>query len=187
MDQTRTWWPLVNNIVSRTRSRIWALVRLRDNGATIPQLVTTYQLRIRTLLEYACPVWLGMLNGLQKRNLEAVQRQALVIILGKESQSYEKNLIRLGLVTLEERWLLLTKRFAVHTLLYINRCFTLNPRYGDKSRVNQKRLLLPKMSNLRGEGAPFNFMSRLINQLSDKEFSMLAKGAPMPRPPSDPG
>ena len=103
-----------------------------------------------------------------------MQRQALTIILGEESQSYAKNLAKLDLPLLSERRLVLTKRFAVKTYLsdrHSQSCFSHNPKYGENSRVvKQPRVLLPRMSTARGYGAPFSFMGSLLNDMDDEEF-----------------
>ena len=80
-------------------------------------MVATYTTRIRTVLEYASPAWGGLITGVQSHFLEDVQRQAVAIILGKEAQSYAKNLAKLNLPTLQVGRLQLIKRFAVKTLL----------------------------------------------------------------------
>ena len=38
MDDRLTWWPLVRDIVRRSRAKVWSLVKLRDAGATKEQL-----------------------------------------------------------------------------------------------------------------------------------------------------
>ena len=79
LDQRLTWWPLVNDIVSRSKSRLWALIRLRDRGATVSQLLDTYIARKRSILETTCPAWSALISGVQTIKLEAVQRQALTM------------------------------------------------------------------------------------------------------------
>ena len=135
-------------------------------------------MKVRNVLEYGCPVWTGLISGVQKLALETVQRQSLSIILGTESKSYEKNMTRLSVPTLEERRISITKKFALKTLFskrYSSSTFKLNPRFGDKSRVTQPRLLLPKTSTKRSEGAPFTFMATLLNDMSQDDFDTLYK------------
>ena len=127
-------------------------------------------------------MWTGLINGLQIKKLEDVQRLALSIILGREAKSYSTNLTTLDLPTLEERRLLLTKEFAVS--LYTSKrhlgYLVTNPRFGDRSRVDQPRLIVPSTANLRGDTAPLNFMGTLINNMGDEEFKCLSKGRPLP-------
>ena len=87
LDEGLTWWPLVRDLAARCRGRIWALVRIRERGASRDQMVATYLMRIRSVLEYAAPVWGALITGVQSQVLEDMQRQALSIILGREAQS----------------------------------------------------------------------------------------------------
>ena len=153
LDQGLTFWPLVLDLVARAKKKVWALIRLRDKGATMEQLSVTYQVRVRNILEYACPVWTGLINGLQIKKLEDVQRLALSIILGREAKSYSTNLTTLDLPTLEDRRLLLTKEFAVS--LYTSKrhlgYLVTNPRFGDRSRVDQHTGSLSLVRQTSGE------------------------------------
>ena len=103
LDEGLTWWPLVTDLIRRCNARVWALVRLRENGATVPQLVESYKMRIRTVLEYCCPVWHALLNGRQVHELELVQKRCLSIILGAGASSHAKNLLKLNLTSLKAR------------------------------------------------------------------------------------
>ena len=147
----------------------------------------TYQLRIRTLLEYVCPVWGALINAAQTQKLEMVQRQSLAIILGKASRSYRQNMVKLEIDTLVERRLLLTKKFAVRTFVstrHSSQCFLQNPKYGTDTRCPHPRLILPHMDTDRGNNAPYSFMAKLINNIGDEEFKQLSHGISPPPPSS---
>ena len=76
-------------------------------GANTTTLLDLYNIQIRSILEYACPVWSpGLLSG-DIIDLERVQKSAFVIIFGRDA--YEETLKRHGLKTLEERRLPLCK------------------------------------------------------------------------------
>ena len=58
LDFDLTWWPLVSDIVRKCRAKVWSLVKLRDAGAAVDQLVTLYTARVvRSTLEYGCQVY----------------------------------------------------------------------------------------------------------------------------------
>ena len=130
----------------------------------------------------------GLKNAAQSEKLEAIQRGALNVILGKESRSYRKNMAKLEVETLSARRLFLTKKFAVRTLLsqrHSHQCFTPNPNFTAKTRLVHSRLLLPVMDTLRGDFAPYSHMANLINNMDDDEFNTISKGIlPLPRPPT---
>ena len=41
-DERLSWWPLVRDIVSRYRAKLWGLVRLRDAEASLDVLLANY-------------------------------------------------------------------------------------------------------------------------------------------------
>ena len=62
-----------------------------------------YFKQIRSIAEFAAPVWNSALTGLQVAKLERIQKSALHIILGGEYQSYTSALRILGVSKLSER------------------------------------------------------------------------------------
>ena len=112
-DQELTWWPMVRDLVSRSRAKVWSLLRLREARAELEILTTTYCVRVRSILEYAAPIWGGLLNGLQVFALEEVQRLACLVILGGQASSYIQNLVKLQLPKLSIRREEITREFAV--------------------------------------------------------------------------
>ena len=90
-DERLTFWPLVNDITSRARNKIWELLRLREAGAPIDILKINYCTRVRNTLEYGSPVWGGLLSGIQEKAIEDIQLLAFQVILGSQSSSYSAN------------------------------------------------------------------------------------------------
>ena len=185
LDQGLTWWPLVTDLTRRSNSRVWALLRLRENGASKSQLVETYKVRIRTVLEYCCPVWGALINGRQSQELELIQRRCASIILGTEAQSHSRNLEKLGLETLEDRRLEITKQFAFKTLTSPQHSFWYKhtPDTGVNTRCSKPRYVIPRTTTVRGSASPISFMTELINNLSDEDFMKYCKGTPPPPHP----
>ena len=114
-DDSLTWWPLVNDLTGRTRRKIWALHRLREAGASTEVLKVNYVTRVRSILEYGAVVWGCVISGLQAKNIEKVQMNALQVVLGAESRSYEANLRKLELEKLSVRRESLIHKFAIST------------------------------------------------------------------------
>ena len=82
IDSDLSWWPLVRDIVSRSKAKVWSLVKLREAGASIDQLVTLYIARVRSTVEYGCQVYGTILNGAQDKMVEDIQKKCCQIILG---------------------------------------------------------------------------------------------------------
>ena len=87
-----TWSAHVNYITSSATKKLWTLVRFKSLGATQPQLVAVYQTRVRSILEFAVPVFHSSLTAEQSRKIEMVQKKALAIILGASYNNYESAL-----------------------------------------------------------------------------------------------
>ena len=73
----------VNAICSKASSRLYFLNLLKRSAMSVDDLIHFYVSYILPVLEYACPVWHTSLNKEQTRRLEAIQRRALSIIVGR--------------------------------------------------------------------------------------------------------
>ena len=62
-DADLSWWPLVRDLVQRCRAKIWSLVRLREAGADVEQLLAVYIARVRATAEYGAQVYGAVVNG----------------------------------------------------------------------------------------------------------------------------
>ena len=102
-DEKLCWWPMVTDLVRRTRTKLWALMRLREAGASLEVLKVNYCSKVRTILEYCGPVWGCFVSGIQEQKIESCQIQALQIILGAQASSYEAYLATLELERLTVR------------------------------------------------------------------------------------
>ena len=95
-----------NHILDITRcatKNLWVLIRFKTLGGTIEQLSTVYQTRIRSILEFASPVFHSSLTKEQSKLIESTQKKALAIILGRNYNCYEYALSFLGLDRLDSR------------------------------------------------------------------------------------
>ena len=101
LDDRLSWWPLVRDTVQRAKAKIWSLVKLRDAGANVEQLVELYIARVRGTIEYGAQVYGPLLNAGQDEELEGLQRKCVQIVLGPRSKSYRSNLEVLGLEDVE--------------------------------------------------------------------------------------
>ena len=91
---------------------LWVLVRFKSLGGTLDQLVAVYVTRIRSILEFACPVFHSGLTHEQIHQIELTQKKAFAVILGKDYNSYESVLIKLKLDRLDQRRTKLCYNFA---------------------------------------------------------------------------
>ena len=129
------------------------MVKLRDAGADVPQLVSLYTARVRTTIEYGCQVYGGLINAAQSKVLEDVQVKCCQIILGGRSSSYSRNLVTLELERLDIRRRDLMLKFAVSCYASPDHTwwFERNPRYSVQTRTEFTRFVIPPMKQEREE------------------------------------
>ena len=73
-------------------SKLWMLRRLNIFGAKNSELVDIYKKQVRSILEFASPVWASGITKENSKQIERVQRCALAIILGTDYISYKNGL-----------------------------------------------------------------------------------------------
>ena len=91
-----SWSSHVTDICKRATQKLWVLIRFKSLGGTRDQLITVYQTRVRSTLEFAAPVFNSGLTKEHCREIEMVQKKALAIILGRSYTSYESALTSLN-------------------------------------------------------------------------------------------
>ena len=82
----------VLNISTAASRTFWLLIRFRDMGATRRQLLSLWQQKGRSILEFASPVFFSSLTQQQCKRIEDCQRKAFSIMLQHEYRSYENSL-----------------------------------------------------------------------------------------------
>ena len=88
-----SWNVHIEHIVKKANKRLYALRALKKSGLTITQLVQVYCSIVRSVLEYACPVWAALPKYLDDV-IESVQKRALRIVL--PNCHYDDALIQFG-------------------------------------------------------------------------------------------
>ena len=74
-----TWGHHCDYIVKRARKRLYALRVLKKTGLPVQDIFQVYCSLVRSVLEYAAPVWAGLPSYLSDL-VESVQKEALRII-----------------------------------------------------------------------------------------------------------
>jgi len=75
-----TWDAHVSYILSKTSKRIYCILNLCKAGLLMRDIVYIYCSVIRSVLEYACPVWHPGLTSKLSKDIECVQKRCLRII-----------------------------------------------------------------------------------------------------------
>ena len=89
-------------------------------GANNRELLDVYNKQIRSILEFAVPVWSGSITGLESDKIERVQTSLCAILLGHKYGDYKDALLRLGLDSLSSWRINITRKFAHSSSLHPN-------------------------------------------------------------------
>ena len=128
-----SWEANTDYIVRRCNQKMWILRRLVKLGARNTDMLDVYIKQIRSIAEFAVPVWNSSLTGNQVIKIERVQKTAMHVILGESYRSYTSSLKSLGLKKLSERRRQLCMGFAKKA--------EKNPKFSNWFRPNQKKYL----------------------------------------------
>ena len=160
-----SWAAHVDDIVKRCNRRLWMLRRLKRLGADNWDLKEIYETQIRSILEYAAPVWHPSLTGDLRHKLERVQKSALHIILADNYKSYTSACKSLKFETLHSRREFLCKKFARKSFKNpkFNKWFKLN-NIQTKTRFKQPKLLSVISRTNRFKNSPISYMTSLLNK-----------------------
>ena len=93
-----SWSAHIDDLVKRCYKKLWILRRLKKLGADLHDLKEIYVTQIRSILEFAAPVWAGSITNQEIVQIERVQKNILcnftrekVFILQKCSKRIELN------------------------------------------------------------------------------------------------
>ena len=92
-------------------SRSWLLRHLKQAGVPLADIAKIYTAAIRSVIEYAVPVYGPMLSGVQSEELERLQRQSLKLIYGYRV-SYSKTLELADMKSLSKRRSDIIRKFS---------------------------------------------------------------------------
>ena len=125
-------------------------------------ILDTYVKEIRSILELAVPVWHGGLTAKQSRDIERVQKTALLVILGDNYINYEVAGTIMSVEPLSMRRETLCLKFATKDVKKENSLFiknSLNTRSNDL-------VVEPKCNTRRFQKSSIPFLSKLLNSKS---------------------
>ena len=154
------WSKNTDFICSKARRKLWILRRMQSLNFTRAELFDVYRKEVRSILEFAVPVWHSGLTKKQISEIEAVQKLAFRIIFGGSYQRYFDACALLDTQTLEQRRLEICLRFAKKNVESENSLFskpTTLPSLRRRSKVVQeyrchkarfKRSSLPFLASL---------------------------------------
>ena len=159
-----SWAANTEYMVKRANKKLWCLRRLKRLGAKPIDLIDVYYKQIRSLLEYAVPVWHPALTGEEMLKIERVQKSALCIILGEKYKSYRSALKQLNMETLFSRRNKLCKKFAKKSQKHskFTKWFKPNPR-STVTREKPTKFSEVYSRTDRFKNSPISFLTDILN------------------------
>ena len=119
-----------------------------------------YTKQIRSLVEFAAPVWHSNLTGEDRFKIERVQKSALSIILGEQYYSYRSGLKNLRLESLYTRRGRLCKKSQKHSKF--EKWFKPNTRI-TVTRAKGSKFCEVHCRTERFKNSPISFLTKLLN------------------------
>ena len=123
-----------------------------------------YKKQIRSILEYAVPVWHPGLSKKDSKILESVQKCALGIMLGQDYISYKESFLKTGIPRLDIRRDKMCLEFPLKSLenpIYSS-WFVKNQVQSKRSSNGRKYLDVQTRTN-RYKKSPLPYMTQLLN------------------------
>ena len=105
------WHENTENMCTKARQRLWIILRLKNLKIDNQTLIDIFNKEIRSILEFACPVWNGSITKEDSAMIEKIQKSFLKIIVQKREIDYEAVCKVFKIQTLEERRLTLCQNF----------------------------------------------------------------------------
>ena len=168
LSSNMSWAANTAYIVERCNKKTWILRRLKKLGASNTDLLDVYMKQIRSVAEFAVPVWNSSLTGEDITKIERVQKIALHIILGEDYKSYNSALNNLGLEKLSVRRRKICLTFAKKAEKHkkFSNWFKLNPK--TRTRQKQSKFCDVFSTKVRFEKSPISYLTSLLNKHYDK-------------------
>ena len=159
-----SWSANKDSVVTRCNKKLWFLRRLKKLGASTDDLLDLYHKHVRSILEYAAPVWHCSLTGEDRLKLERVQKSALHIILGQRYDSYRAAMKQTGSKTLFERRRKICLKFAQKSLKNEKFCKWFKENKSENStRQEQMKFHEVYCRTDRYKKSPISYLTSLLN------------------------
>ena len=159
------WVKNTEYICQKAMEKMWILRRMIIYNLDIELICDTYIKEIRSIVEMAVPVWHSGLTVKLSRDIERVQKVALLIILGDHYTNYDVACTLVGIEPLQMKREQLCIKFALKNLKQENSLFKIvsNP---VNTRSKTKVVIEPKSNYKRFRNSSIPYLSRLVNTFS---------------------
>ena len=161
-----SWVDNTEYIVTRCNKKLWILRRLKKLGASQEDLLDIYYKQVRSIVEFAVPVWHSSITQEERMDIERIQKTACNIILGDHYQSYTSALKMLCLDTLFNRRTKLCKNFARKSAISrkFSNWFKVNKKISI-TRNKQDKYCKVYSRTVRFDKSPLSYLTSILNSI----------------------
>ena len=158
------WHENTKHITKKAFSRIWMLRRLKNMGASRQVLLDAYCKLVRSVVEFAAPVWTSGITKENSIHIERVQKSALAVILGPDYSSYEEACSKLNVQTLSKRREQLCYSFALKASKHTEHKHWFVENQEQVNTRSQKPCFKPAHARTqRFQNSPIPYLTHLLN------------------------
>ena len=155
----------VSYILKIAYSRLWAVSRLKSSGVSKEDIYHFYTMKIRSVLEFASPVFFSMLSSQNIADIERIQKIVLKVILGPDYDNYDNACKIMSTTSLATRRKQLALRFALSCLDSHQHKHLFKQRTSTYYKLrNIKSFELPQCFTHRYASSPIPAMTKLLNE-----------------------
>ena len=155
----------VDKMVNKAKSKLWIIKRLVNNMVPVNLIVLVYITRVRSILEYAAPVFSGFLTIQQEMKIECVQKLFLMTIFGFHNLSYEALCKKANVEPLAKRRKMLCYSFVKKEIKSKDSLFVKAQRTVTR-RGGKDLLFVPQAKSESHFKSPLVYLARLFNSKS---------------------
>ena len=159
-----SWKSNTTNLIMRAYKKLWAIKRLKSQGAELKDLVDIYVKQVRSILEFGVPVWNSGITQTEVIDIERVQKSFLHIALEHEYLDYQSALKTSNLETLALRRLKLCKKFAEKASKHPKHSkWFVKTKPGLNTRSDKQTYKMPICRLTRTKKGPIPYLTNLLN------------------------
>ena len=133
-------------------------------GTNYSGFLEVYTKQVRSIAEYAVPVWNSALTGEEITRIERIQKTACNIILGGNYESYTSALKTLGLEKLSARRKKICTKFAKNAQKHKKFSKWFRPTPAVITRSKKPHFYDVVCKTVRFEKSPLSYLTKLLNQ-----------------------
>ena len=159
------WRKNTDYITSKAYKKLWIIRRLKDKGMKTQDLIDIYNKQVRSVLEFAVPVWNSKLTKQQIKDIERVQKTFLYTIQEQDYTQYNESLKFFNMESLATRRQILCEKFAHKAANHPKhqKWFTLNKPPARKTRSTKTKYKEPPFNTNRFRDSPIPYLTRILN------------------------